>query len=268
MTKSEYLSNSAKILLIGSALLFVANALTLVGAYNDVFLAFGEKFSTFSFYAVFLLGFLAFNGEGIAYKHSRETVKKKKTTYLKVLVLFAFFVRYIKIPVENVALSLNIESLGGVFSRMFLGLFNTVSSYGFLLTIVSLWYIFRDNSNKKLLLFETFAFIVGLVYNVYKVFNYTVTKYELDIFGELFVSVFSDKLILNVLCLLQFAFDIFMFFVVMRFYDKKAVKEQEEKAESSKKMLTAKKIYSTDCYGIDNLEDVLFLEKNEVEEVI
>ena len=85
-----------------------------MGAYNEVFVIPAEKFSTFCFYAVFLLGFLAFNGEGIAYKHSRESSNKKKTTYLKILVLFVFLVRYIKTPIENLSLSLNAESFGGI----------------------------------------------------------------------------------------------------------------------------------------------------------
>ena len=265
MTKSDYLSNSAKILLISSALLFVANLLAVMGAYNEVFVIPAEKFSTFCFYAVFLLGFLAFNGEGIAYKHSRESGNKKKTTYLKILVLFVFLVRYIKNPIENLALSLNAESLCGIVTRLLLGVFNTVFSYGFLLTIVSLWYIFRDNGIKKLLPFETCAFAVGLIYNVYKVFNYAVTKYGLTAFGELFVSVFSNKLILNSLCLLQFLLDIFMCLIVMKHYDKKAIKEQEEKSKVNKKMVVAKRIYSTDCYGIDDLEDNFFLGKKEEE---
>ena len=265
MTKSDYLSNSAKILLISSALLFVANLLAVMGAYNEVFVIPAEKFSTFCFYAVFLLGFLAFNGEGIAYKHSRESGNKKKTTYLKILVLFVFLVRYIKTPIENLVLSLNAESLCGIVTRLLLGVFNTVFSYGFLLTIVSLWYIFRDNGIKKLLPLETCAFAVGLIYNVYKVLNYAVTKYGLTVFGELFVSVFSNKLILNSLCLLQFLLDVVMCLIVMMYYDKKAIKEQEEKSKVNKKMVVAKRIYSTDCCGIDNLEDDFFLEKKEEE---
>lgn len=263
MTKSDYLSNSAKILLIISGLLFVANGLSVAGMYNDIFVSPAQKFSDFCFYVVFVLGFLAFNGEGIAYKHSRQTDKKKKTTCLKVLVLFAFLVRYIKTPIENLALSVGIESTAGVFTRLFMSVFNTVSSYGFLLMVVSFWYVVRDNGIKKLLPFEASAFFVGLVYNVYKIFNYAVTKYGLNISGELFVTVFSNKAILNALCLLQFAFDIFMFLVVMKFYDKKALSEQAEKAKINKKMVNAKKIYSTDGFGIDYAEDNLFLQ-NEV----
>ncbi len=263
MTKSDYISNSAKILLISSILLFVANALAFLGSYNVTFVSIAGKVSTISFYAVFLMGFLAFNGEGIAYKHSREMAKKKKTTYLKFLVLFAFLVRYVKTPIEKFALSLDDESMVGICSRLFLSLFNTVSSYGFLFAMIALWYVFRDSGIKKLLPLETCAFTLGLVYNIYKVFNYAVAKYEIKALGDLFVTVFSNSVILNVLCLLQFGFDILMFAVVLKFFNKKAIEEQEEKDTETKKMVTARKIYSTDCYGLDSLEDDFLLETNE-----
>ena len=80
MTKSDYLSNSSKILLISSILLFVANALAFISSFNENFVFVAGKLSTISFYVVFILGFLAFNGEGIAFKHSKEIQKKKKTS--------------------------------------------------------------------------------------------------------------------------------------------------------------------------------------------
>ena len=255
MTKSDYLSNSSKILLISSILLFVANALAFISSFNENFVFVAGKLSTISFYVVFILGFLAFNGEGIAFKHSKEIQKKKKTTYLKFLVLFAFLVRYIKNPVENFALSIDAESIGGIFSRFFLGVFNTVSSYGFLFTMVSLWCLFRDSGIKKLLLVETCAFTSGLIYNLYKVFNFVVAKYNVTALGDLFVTVFSDKVVLNILCLLQFAFDILMFAVALKIFNKKAIQEQDEKDAVIKKMVTARKIYSTDCFGLDSMED-------------
>ena len=59
MTKSDYLSNSAKILLMSGALLFVANLLAVIGAYNEAFVIPAEKFSTF-FLRGFPFGFCCF----------------------------------------------------------------------------------------------------------------------------------------------------------------------------------------------------------------
>mgnify|MGYP003291298424 CR=1 FL=1 len=260
MTRSDYLSNSSKLLLICSCLLFVANALVFAGSYSDNFAHYGESFSTFCFYVVFVLGFLAFNGEGIAYKHSKERRNKKKTVLLKILLLCAFIIRYVKAPIENIVLSVSADGIAGSVLRLLLGVFNTVASYGFLFAMVSLWYIFRDNSLKKLVTFEVVAFVVGLVYNIYKVFNYSVTKYGLVALGDGFIKAFSNESLLYVLCLIEFVLCIIMFVMVLKFYDRQAIVEQEQKAKAVNNMLTARKIYSTDCYGIDTLEDDFFLD--------
>ncbi len=259
MTKSDYLSNSSKLLLFCSCLLFFANGLSAVAGVDVTLLAFSEKISTYCFYLVLVLGFLAFNGEGVAYKHSKEPKSRRKTRILKLLLVSAFLIRFIKTPVENFALSFSVESATGVVSRLLLGAFNTVASYGFLLTVVALWYIFRDGGINKLMVFEATAFIFGLVYNIYKAFNYSVTKYALYSLGEAFVKAFSDNGILRTLCLIQFAADIVMFAVVLKYYDKTAIVEQEQKTAVMKRMVTARKIYNTDCVGIDSLEDSFFL---------
>lgn len=259
MTKSDYLSNSAKLLLISSCLLFLANAFVAVADVSEALFTYSEQFSTFCFYAVLIMGFLAFNGEGIAYKHSKEPRKRTKTRILKILLIAAFLIRYVKAPVENVVLSVSAEGALGSLSRLFLGAFNTVASYGFLFTAVAFWYIFRDSGAKKLMPFEAVAFILGLVYNIYKTLNYSVTKYSLYSLGEGFVTAFSNGDILHILCLLQFAADIVMFAVVLKYYDKQAIVEQEQKSKAVKKMVTARKIYNTDRFGLDTLEDDFFL---------
>lgn len=259
MTKSDYLSNSAKLLLISSAILFAVNTLSFIAMFNSGFSNPVGKLSDFSFYAVFVLCFLAFNGEGIAYKRSRDLKKKSKTNYLKALVLFAFLARFVKSFVEKFVLSSDADSVSGVGLRIFMGVFGTVSSYGFLLTAVAFWYGVRDKDKKHLLLCEVGAFAIGLVYNIFKVFNYAVAKYGAVIFGESGVSLFSDKVILNVLCLFQFAFDIIMFSVVLKHYDGLSTSEQAEKTLARKKMINARNIYNTDCCGIDTLEDDFFL---------
>lgn len=255
MTKSDYLSNSAKLLLICSSFLFVVNFLAFFGMYSDALSGVSAKLTTACFYVVLVLGFLAFNGEGIAYKHSRQPGHKKKTVALKILLLSAFLIRFIKAPVEAAVLSSEAHSFGGVLGRLFLGVFNTVASYGFLLTVVALWYIFRDSGVKKLLLPECIAFFSGVLYNTYKMLNYSVTKYGLDFFGELFVTAFGNGKVLNALCLVHFLCDIVMFALVLKAYNLRAITEQKEKALITKKMVTTRKIYSTDCFGLDTLED-------------
>ena len=261
MTRAEYLSNSSKLLLICSCLLFAVNSLSFAGMYTDAFANLLPKLTNISFYVILVLGFLAFNGEGIAYKHSRQRNHKKKTVMLKAVLLSAFLIRFIKTPVEGLALGINHESVGGALARLGLGVFNTVASYGFLMTVVALWYIFRDGTHKKLFILQLFAFVSGVIYNFYRAFNYSVTKFDFTYFGELFNNIFSNSAVRNILCLVHFLFDIIMFAVVLKFYEERAIPEQNEKMQNTQKMVISRKIYTTDCFGLDTLEDDFFLEK-------
>ncbi len=262
MTKSDYLANASKLLLICSCFLFVVNSLSFLGMYFDVFSGVSSKLTTACFYIVLLLGFLAFNGEGIAYKHSRQRNHKKKTVVLKIILLSAFFIRFVKTPLESLCLGINAESVFGAFSRFSFGLLNTVASYGFLLTCVAIWYIFRDMGNKKLFIPQVLAFSSGFIYNFYKVFNYSVTKYEFTYFGDVFTELFGNGVVLNILCLVHFMADIIMFAVVLKYYNARAITEQDEKTAITRQMVTSRKIYNTDCFGLDTLEDDFFLEKS------
>ena len=255
MTKSEYLSNSAKILTVCSVLLFVSNALVLLGNTSEIAATIGLKLSNISFYVVLIAGFLAFNGEGIAYKRNRDLKGKKKTNILKFFLVFAFFVRYIKKPIEYVGLLLSGDSVSGTLSRIALGAFNTVASYGFLFAVIALFYMLRDNGNKKLFCIESLAFLVGVVSNLYKVFNFSITKYGLPYLGDLFVCMFGSQKVLYILSLTQFAVSILMYVFVMKVYNGFVSDEYTEKEQAKKNLKFSRKIYNTDCIGIDTMED-------------
>ncbi len=263
MTRAEYLSNSSKLLMICSAFLFAVNSLSFIGMSSDAFSSITSKLTNICFYVVLVLGFLAFNGEGIAYKHARQRKYKKVTVVLKALLLFAFLIRFIKTPVEGLALGISHNSVGGAFARLGLGAFNTVASYGFLLTAVALWYLLRDSGTKKLVIPQSLALLSGVLYNAYKVLDYSVTKYDFTYFGNTFNQVFSNPVVHNILCLVHFLADIIMFAVVLKHYDQMAIPEQAEKTEITRRMVTSRKIYTTDCFGLDTLEDDFFLEKND-----
>ena len=268
LTKSDYLSNAAKLMLISSVLLFLTNLFSWIDMYTLSFSEITGKLSTYSFYGVFVLSLLAFNGAGIAYKHSRETGKKRITTYFKILVLFAFVARFLKSFIENLVLKADSVSAVRVSGGLFMSVFNTVSSYGFLLTMVALWLLIRDSNFKKLVPFEALAFITGLLYNVYKVFNFAVSKYDINIFGAMFSDIFSQKSILNILCLLHFATDIIMCAIAIAFYDKETIKEQAEKEKINAKAIISKRIYTSDCVGLDCLEDTYFTETEKSQEEV
>lgn len=268
MTRSDYLANSSKLLLICSCFLFVVNSLSLFGMYSEVFSNISSKLVTACFYLVLVFGFLAFNGEGIAYKHSRQRSNKKKTVILKIILLSAFLIRFVKTPIESFGMGVDAQSFFGAITRFGLGVLNTAASYGFLLTCVALWYLFRDMGNKKLFIPEVLAFLSGLIYNAYRVFNYSVTKFEFTYFGDVFNEFFSNSLVLNILCLVHFAADIIMFAVVLKYYNARAITEQDEKTAITRQMVTSRKIYNTDCFGLDTMEDDFLLEKSgEISEI-
>ncbi len=260
MTRSDYLSNSAKLLMICSAFLFSVNLLSFVSMYAGALTNVVAKLTDICFYGMLVLGFLAFNGEGIAYKHARQLKHKRVTAFLKVLLLSAFFIRFIKTPVEGALLSTSADTVVGALSRLGLGVFNNVSSYGFLLTVVALWCIFRDGINKKLVGFEAVALASGVAYNGFKIFNHAITKYGFNYFGEGLAQFFQNGLILNILCLVHFMADIIMFAMILKHYNAKALVEQNEKIAIVRKMVTSRKIYKTDCFGLDTMEDDYFSE--------
>ncbi len=260
MTKSDYLSNSSKLLLICSCLLFVNSALTILNGEFEGLEAVASAFTSICFYGVLVMAFLAFNGEGISYKHTKSAKKRKATIILKILLVSVFLFRYIKTPVTTFLLGFEAQTTAGVISRLFMSFLNTVASYGFLMTVISVWFIFRDKNVKKIKICGFCALFTGLIYNGFKFINYAIVKYGVSVADNGFSDFFTNELTLNVLAQVQFGFNIIMCIVAYRYFESLVLDEHEEKEKNIKNMITARNIYSTDCVGIDTLEDNFFLE--------
>ena len=215
----------------------------------------GQKLSGISFYAVLIMGFLAFNGEGVGYKRSRDYVKKKRTSILKFFLIFAFLFRYVKAAIETMVLSTSPADMSGIAARLIMGAVNMVASYGFILTLASLWFLIRDINTKGLFAIESASFLCGVIYNGYKVLNYTVTKYGVTTFGDFVVSVFSSQSAMQIMCLAQFLLNALMCLAIMLHYNKRVAIEQEGHNKAQKTLFSARRIYNTDCVGIDTLDD-------------
>lgn len=256
MVKSDYFSNSAKILAVLSALLLAANVFVIIGENTTENVAsYATMFSNLMLYLGLILGYIAFNGEGIGHRNARNRKNKKVTLFLKIILIYAFAQRYFKGSLENIAVSFPASSVSGTLSRVIMGIISTVGSYGFVMAAVSFWYIIRDGANKKLLLFEVPAFCASLFYNVFKMFNYTVVKYNATLFGNMFVDLFSNTRIMQFLCIVQFALDVVMFVGVASVYSKIATAENEENEKNNKKLIRARSVYEPDGFGIDYFED-------------
>lgn len=255
MAKSGYISNSAKLMSFVAALLFAANALIAVGSFDSfkTLSQWGTSLTGFTLYAVLILGYIAFNGEGVGHKRYRDRKSKKVTDRLKLHLFFCFFLNFFKRVMEISVL----QSKGawGIFLRFLMSIVSTVGSYGFLLVAVSLWYILRDGQRKELLPIEITAFVFGVIYNLYKLFNYAVARYGVDILGDLFTRFFSNNAALKVLCLLQLFFDILMFVRVCMCYGKMGDAEQKVLDSNIRELPKARNIYKDEGYGIDTLED-------------
>ncbi len=255
MTKSGYFSTSGKLLMISSILLLVSNIAVFASGYNTNIVSWSTKISDITFYLVFLFVFLAFNGEGIGYKTSRDLKKKKITKYLKFLLFITFVMRFIKKPFEVFLLSFATQSIFGTTIRLFLGGFNAVVSYGFLFTVASVFYCLRDKKFKILHIVEATSLIVGVINTVFKMLNYAVTKYGLLYVDDVFVEFFSNRVISSMLIIMQFAVNAIMFVFIMKTYSEFLSEEQFEKEKIAKKMNFAVNIYNSCGYGVDNLED-------------
>ncbi len=259
MAKSNYFSNSAKLLSIVSALLFAANALVAIGSSlsNETLSDLGSSLTSFDVYVVLVLGYIAFNGEGLGHKRFGDRKRKKATAFFKLHIVFCFIMNFFKSGIEMMAMST--DGAVGVVARIAMSLVSTVGSYGFLLCAASFWYILRDSKEKKLVPVEVVAFAFGVLYNGYKVLNYAVDKYGVTAFGSMFTDIFSNASAMKILCLLQFAFNIIMFSLVAVHYGKKGEKEQEAIDEKNKSLPKAKNVYRDEGFGIDTMEDDFLL---------
>ncbi len=266
MTRSEYMANSAKLLLICSLLLLVANVFSMFGAPGTQMADIGGKLSTISFYVVFFFSFIAFNGEGIGHKRKRSFRRKKATTFLKIAVLFPFVYRFVKVYVIKFFLSHAESGLEGG-EHIILAVLNTLASYSMVLTVVSLWYMYRDSRTMGLFLVEALSFLSGLCYSVYKVFYYSVNYivdyiknynpfgYDINRLIELLESPFANSDIFHIFCIVQYSANIVMFFVASIHYGKVVAVEKEEYQQAQKLLVPTLDIYNTDCVGIDTLDD-------------
>ncbi len=264
MTKAEYLSNSAKLLTINAIILFVANAFIFAGLIKPELGTYGEKVSYYTFYVIFVLSFLALNGESVGYKRHRDFKNRKFTRVLKYILLFTFLIKFISKPVEKILLGLGGEGIGAVLPKMFLGFFNTFGTYPFLFTMIALLYLLRDK-NEKLFYIEATTFLVGIAYAIYRSMYISVVKYELTEIGDLLIPVFSSDIARYILVLLELLLFIIMCLMVRKHFNSKILAEQDLKIKERKNMLVAPKIYNSDHIGLDTLEDDFLLPSEEEE---
>lgn len=255
MTKAGYISNAAKMLAASAVFLLVANILVFIGSGgNSDFQKFGSSFSSLATYVVFFVSYIAFNGEGIGHKRARSRKAKKRTGYLKFITLICFLSIYFKGALRNAVLNAPADSFGGIALRLLGSVIYTVTAYAFLFWAVSLWYLLRDEGIKKLQIIEAISFVLASIYNFYKIFNYAVGRFELS-FSQGLDRLFSNELMLNCLCIIQYLFMLIMFVMVTKHYSALSRYEEKRDNETNKLLFGAKNIFKDEGFGIDTLED-------------
>ncbi len=258
MTKSNYLSSAAKYFAVVSALILLPNLFSMAGSSEQV-AELTRKITSFSFYLIIALTYVALNGEGIAYRKNNMIENLKSIVYLKRYLLFSVIVNVAKSYLERKAVSFSDNNVVKVFLQFSSSVLFSVASFSFVVTVVLIWYLKRDKDIQNLFKFELIAIILGVLYNVFKILNYTVDSYGLKIYGEALTNLFSNQMIINILCVVCCIIFIVSFIVISRSYNLLSLKEEDERKKTLALRKTTKDICKSEGYGIDSVEDDFFL---------
>lgn len=244
MEKNGYISTASKYFAVSSVILLVSNILTLLGAWVPYADTLAKKTSGILLIVITVMMYVAFNGEGVGYRRSLQRRAKKITGLFKLLIVFNIAFYYAKNKaVESVALS------GEVNKKLLLSLVTAAMSFSFVLMLVALRNLVRDKNNKPLLLVDASAFSVSVVYFVFKLIRYSVSYGAFSV-GGAFGAVLVSQTVMELICILQYVADIFMFIATARMYRTTA-----SQVDSPTSAFPTRNAYNTDLVGTDTLED-------------
>lgn len=257
MSKSNYLSSAAKYFAGVSFLILITNLFSTVARITgeQQILSLTSKITSFSFYLIILLAFVALNGERIAYRNVRDFSKLKVMINLKrvffAVVVLNFSSNYIEKSVSSYMGSFALKTVLQVSSSFLF----SVSSFSFLVVIVLFWYYKRDKLHGKISVMELTSVIIGIIYNVFKALNFSVTKYQVIIYGKTLESFFLNQNILDALCILSCIIYIVVFISIANLYKKFVVNDDVERKKQLDSRRKTKDVYKSEGYGLDTAED-------------
>lgn len=261
MTKSSYLSSAAKYLAIVSALILLPNLFSMLGSFEKIAELTG-RVTTFSFYLIIVLIYVALNGEGIAYRKNRLTEKLRATVYLKRYLLFSVIINFAKNYLERKVFTYSGSNVIKVLFELSSGALFSVASFSFVVTVVLIWYLRRDKDIEGLAKFEMIAIISGVIYNLFKALSFPIESYATKIYGEALTRVLSFQIIGDIFCILCCVVFIIAFVVISKKYASLYEKEEEERKSLLALRKTTKDIYKTEGYGMDCAEDDFIFNEN------
>lgn len=258
MTKSNYLSSAAKYFAIVSALILLPNLFSMLGS-SDQVAELAVKITSFSFYLIIALTYIALNGEGIAYRKNNMIEKLKSVVALKRYLLFSVIINFAKNYLERKVVGFSGNNGIKLLLQFSTSVLFSVTSFSFVVAVVLIWYLKRDKVISKLFKVEIVAIACGVLYNLFKVFNYTVETYGLKIYGETLTTIFESKMISGCLCVGCCIVFIVVFIVISKYYNTLSLKEEEERKNLLALRKTTVDICKEDGYGIDFVEDDFIL---------
>lgn len=266
MNRYNYYSTASKFLCVGSALLLTVKLLQVFGAlipsFSKTALLFAEKTNDISFFGFLILSFLAFNGETVFYKKNKEFKKRKASVNLRRLVIFNFFMIFFKNSFTQFAASKSTATVGGALCKFFTALLLNIGTLSFVLFCACIWYAVRDRGNSRLFPFQLTSLIVSCAYFFVKFLNNSVNL-GLRVFGDAINGFVLNSVATDSLCALQYAADIVMFIVMIKYFSVCAEKCDEE--INSKRVRHSNSIYEDKGFGIDNFDELLIPdEKSEI----
>lgn len=251
MSKNGYIVTAAKYLTVTAVLLLVNNLLTNIGAWVPYAALVSQKTYIVTLVVAALLMYVAFNGEGVGHKRSLQRSGKRAEHILKLLLVVSFLYFYSK---NRIVAAVNLS--GAVWLRVMLSALTVVASYSFVLCAVSLWYLIRDRKNAFLTAVNAAAFVISAVYEVYKFFYYASVSFGAIRLGETALRVLGSNTLLQLMCILQYVVDIFMFLCVYKVYTQNIASEEGAVSSAKqKKHFPVRRAYNNNFFGTDTLED-------------
>ena len=257
MLKQRFLKNSARVLTVSTALLFISNAiLWVVFEFPSVEVKLGylAKLPDLSVYIFTFLSYLALNDEKAAHRKIKDIKSQKKLKALKGFLIFVFISHFFKVTIQGAFANLD-NPFFSVVSDMFM----TVASFSFFLLLLSVWYFFRDKTEGKLKIIAGVSIIVSIAYTIIK-FCLSQKVFLVHSFtGIQDNSFLLAQRLQYASCLLQYAVNIIMLILVKRHYEKKEFdSEENNKKVPKQKRPQVVTLDTEDGFGIDNVDDVDF----------
>lgn len=254
MLKQRFLKNSAKVIAVSTALLFISNVI-LWGVYEFPFieekLGLFAKLPNLSVYIFTLLTYLALNDEKAAHRKIKDMKSQKKVKVLKGFLIFVFASHFFVGKINKFFGGLN-----SVAADAFADAFCIVASFSFFLLLLSVWYFFRDKKEGT----TNYAALISIaVTTVYVAFKFITARVPLILsaFSQSDVLIFTQRVQYS-FCLLQYFVSIVMLLLTRRHYEKKECKaEEEEKKKEKPERPQVINLETEEGYGIDFIDDTI-----------